>query len=87
MLRYELLPEHMRDGIKLYVEEGVEPGDFAYAVLCNDLVGAYGRADATNTARMRDWANFLYNEMPMGSWGSKEKVAAWMKARNLVRTA
>ncbi len=79
MLNYSILPEHMREGIKLYIEHGVEPGDFAYAVLCNDLVGAYGRADSVNTARMRDWANFLYNEMPRGSWGSKRIVEDYMK--------
>ena len=77
---YSGLPEHMRDGIKLYVEEGIEPGDFAYAVLCNDLVGAYGRADSVNTARMRDWASFLYNEMPLDSWGSKQAVDKWIAA-------
>ena len=76
--------QHIDQRIKAEVcdfslEQGIEPGDFAYAVLCNDLVGAYGRADSVNTARMRDWANFLYNEMPRGSWGSKAIVDAWMK--------
>jgi len=83
MLNYSMLPEHMRDGMKLYFEEGIEPGDFAYAVLCNDLVGAYGRADAINTARMRDWAKFLYNEAPRGSWGSKQAVEDWLKRKRV----
>ena len=79
-IRYEKLPEHMRDGVKLYLEHGIEPGDFLYAVLCNKLVESFGRADTTNRAHMYDWANFLYNEMPIGSWGSEGVVKTWMLA-------
>ncbi len=81
-IRYEKLPEHMRDGVKNYLEHGVPPGDFLHAVLCNNLVESYGRADSTNQAHMRDWADFMYNEMPIGSWGSKENVAAWIMAHS-----
>jgi len=40
MFDYDLLPEHIRGGMKLYLEDHVEPGGFLRAVLENDLVGA-----------------------------------------------
>jgi hypothetical protein len=73
----------MAGGLKLYVERGILPGDFLTALLCNDLVEAFWRADDNNTAAMRDWAFFLRYEMPSGSWGSHDNVQAWCKAGGL----
>jgi hypothetical protein len=78
---YSMLPEHMRDGMRRYVEHGIRPGDFQYLVLCNDFVHALGHADAINTARIVDYAKFLYLELPMDCWGSEEKVRTWIQAR------
>ena len=75
---YSRLPDHMQDGARLYVEDGIEPGDFMFAVLCNDLIGAFGRADSINANSMRDWANWMFNEAPMGCWGSAAKVGLWV---------
>ena len=75
---YSFLPEHMQDGAREYVELGRSPGDFLHAVLCNNLVEAYGRADTTNTECMHDWACWLFNEAPSACWGSPEKVKAWL---------
>jgi len=51
------------------------------AVLQNKLVDAYVRADSINKARMQDWAFFMYNEMPLDSWGSKEIVNRWLNKK------
>jgi len=75
---YDTLPEHMREPAQLYIERGIEPGSFLLAVLGNDLVGAFARADQINTAVMDDWACWLYNDVPSAAWGSPEKVAAWL---------
>ena len=80
---YSLIPEHMRSGVKRYLENGIRPGDFLIAILENNLVQSVGRADKINQAHIIEWANFLYNEMPMESWGSKEKVNAWIKKRRI----
>jgi hypothetical protein len=77
----------MTDGLKRYVERGVLPGHFLTALLSNDLFEAFSRADDNNTAAMRDWASFLYNEMPRGSWGSRDNVQAWCKTGGLVGQA
>ena len=77
---YTILPEHCRDGMRRYIENGIIPGSFLQAVICNDLVEAYGQADTINTMFMRNYARFLYNEapkMPISSWGSKEIMITW----------
>lgn len=74
---YSILPEHCRDGMQRYVEEGIIPGAFLTAVLENNLVEAVGRADNINIHRLRDYAIFLYNELPSSAWGSPEKVERW----------
>ena len=77
---YSSIPERMRDGARLYAERGVRPGSFLTAVLTNDLVGAYRCADQINAAAMRAWVSWMYNELPMGAWGSHEKVDAWCES-------
>lgn len=76
---YSKLPEHMQDGMRLYIERGIEPGSFLYAVLCNDLMGAFGRADSVNQSRIKDYCQFLYNDAPSQSHGSAAKVNAWIE--------
>lgn len=84
---YSSLPLHMQDGARAYVEHGQPPGDFLAAVLANDLVEAYSRADSENTLAMRRWAGWLYEEAPRGCWGSTEKVKAWIYWRECERAA
>jgi hypothetical protein len=77
----------MTDGLKLYVERGIMPGDFLTALLSNDLVEAFRRADDNNTAAMRSWALFVYSDLPRGCWGSREIVQTWCKYHGLVGQA
>ena len=47
MRRKQLIPPYMRPGLQRHVEHHIRPGDFLYAVLCNDLFAAWkavGRA-------------------------------------------
>jgi hypothetical protein len=84
-INYSLLPEHMRGGMQSYVEHGIRPGDFLYLILCNDFVHALGHADPINMARIVSYAEFLYLAAPRGSWGSREKVDAWIEAHEIER--
>ncbi len=77
---YELLPEHLRAGMRRYIEHRILPGDFLRAVLRNDFVQAVLRADADSFAALHRITLFLVNEMPADSWGSREKVEAWKVA-------
>lgn len=83
MLNYEMLPEHMQDGMRRYVEQGIPPGGFATAVLENKLAESFLKADTDNTHYMREWAVFMWEEMPTAAWGSTEKVAAWIAHNGL----
>lgn len=78
---YADLPEHMRGAMERYMQYGIEPGSFLYSVLCNDLMGAVGRADSINRDRLGDYATWLYNNAPPPSFGSREKVDAWIVER------
>lgn len=72
------VPEHDWEGLQLYFEQGVPPGGFLLAVLENNLKEACARADAINQRHIWDIMNWLYNVVPMGSYGSKESVAKWL---------
>jgi len=81
IINVDSIPDYMVDGVVEYLVRGVIPGGFLTAVFENDLVGAFAKADETNTTHMREWAEFLYNSMPAQAWGSPEKVAAWARMR------
>lgn len=73
-----LVPPHMWGGVERYFLQGLMPGDFLTALLSNDLMGAFSRADDLNANNMRRWAMFLYNYAPGGSYGSPDHVARWV---------
>ncbi len=79
--QYARLPEHMQEAARLYIEEGEMPGDFLKAVLCNNLVEAFGRADELNRLSLWHWAQWLYNDVPQDAWGSVEKMRAYAAKR------
>ena len=71
--------EYTKAGIDKYVRDGTPPGDFLYAVLCNDLKESFGRADLENRRDMFDIVVYLYSNAPSACWGSPEKVASWIE--------
>jgi hypothetical protein len=80
---YSMLPDHMQDGARLYIENGVPPGHFMTAVLTGaSLLTIAGLADTINLAHLVSWARWLYN-IPNGAHGSQEKFAAWCQHRGL----
>jgi len=76
-----LIPEHMRHAVQEWAEKGTpnpdDMGGFLFAVLSNDLSGAFSAADETNAEAMRRWAEFLHWHMDPRTWGSEEKLFAW----------
>ena len=79
------VPEHTQDTLRRYVEDGLYPGSFVTAVLCNDLFGAISRADSMNASALKDICLFVYNRMPADSWGSAEKMRAWVEKVNAMK--
>ena len=72
-------PEHMRNGLELWVEHGIMPGGFLTSVLTNDLFGALSRADETNRQHIHGICSFIYNHIPGNTWGSVEIMEEWQK--------
>ena len=83
MVSYDMLPEHMREPARQYIEEGHPVGDFLVAVLRNSFTATIGRADHINIHYLKEWARWLHNEVPMDAWGSHTKVAEWMEKGGL----
>ena len=77
------LPNHMADGLNRYINHGISGGSFMTAVLENNLVQAFNRADEFNTVCMREWANVLYNYLPRNAWGNPEAVRLWIASGGL----
>lgn len=74
-----MIPEQTKDDIDAYVKDGRPLGDFLTAVMANDLMGAYSRADENNVRAMYDIVRYVYNSTPMGCHGSQKIVAEWIQ--------
>jgi len=81
-LRELWIPQHMHESISEYVLHGRPPGGFLNAVLENDLMESAGLADDQNRECLFQYAKLLYL-LPYDSWGSPEKVQAWIKKGGL----
>jgi hypothetical protein len=79
------IPDHMMEGLKRYLDHGIPPGDFLTAVICNDLKEAVGLADGVNLNNLPAYVGYLYNEAPIGAWGSKENMLVWMAGKAVAR--
>lgn len=73
-----LVPGHMWGAVERYFLQGIPGGSFLTALLSNDLIEAFARADDENADNMRRWAQFLYNYAPCGSYRSPEAVRDWL---------
>ena len=70
-----------REGLELYVRDGIIPGHFLQALICNNLTMAVLRADSWNLGNIPAYVNFLYNDCPAPCWGSEEKMYGWSQSR------
>lgn len=78
-----MIPDHLLEGLRLYVDRGVVTGSFLTACIDNKLVDAFAHADHISALALPAIANWLYNDAPSPCWGSPEKRAAWMKRGGL----
>jgi hypothetical protein len=76
---YALLPEHVREAARRYLEDGAPLDDcsFLYAVFTNNLKEAFGRADIINRSCMFNIVTWLVTQCPAIAQGSELKVRAW----------
>lgn len=79
--KYPEIPKRTLNALDDWAQEGVPPGDFGVAVLTNDFAEAVARADSENQEHLVEIAKYVYNELPLGCWGSKEQVQNWKEIR------
>lgn len=71
------LPEYMWHGIEDWIVGAQPPGDFLSGVIKDSLFQAAHHADGTNKHLLRYYAEFFYNAMPVGSYGSAKQFVKW----------
>lgn len=72
------IPHHLRGGLVRYFSDGILPGGFLQAVLCNDLTETVMRAAAPSALYASSQIiTFLLAYAPKDAWGNRERVLAW----------
>lgn len=72
------VPDHLIDGLVRYIIDGQPTGDCLRAILANDLMEAFSRADEYTAIGMKKTVTFIYSYAPAGCHGSYAKVDAWL---------
>ena len=67
-----------RGSLKRYMENRIETGGALKAVLENDLFGAYSRLDSAHRDALYSTVKWIYNQLPVVAYGSKERVSNWL---------
>ena len=76
---HTFIPEHMREGFKRYIEQGIPLGSYGKAVITNNLREAAGRADPENAKHIVSTVAWMHNFAPCDCWGSAEAMERWIK--------
>jgi hypothetical protein len=72
------IPESCREGLLNYLRHGIPPGLFLRAVLENNLLQAYCRADELNWNVLAAYMVVLVNYAPSVAWSSPRAVSEWI---------
>mgnify|MGYP007057115489 CR=1 FL=1 len=75
------IPENTMNTLNMYVHDRIRTGGFLQSVLENDLMGAVAKSDNHNRLALADIVQYIYNEMPMGCWGSPQAVEDWLSGK------
>ena len=68
----------LKDGMKLYIEHGIETGSALMAVLVGDLWRAVASLDDENWQNLKPLCRWIHNNPPSLCYGSREKVSEWI---------
>jgi len=75
---YYPVSDSILGGLERYLNNGIMPGGFLTAVLENNLKEAFARADMENSANLKNIVGYIYNNIPSDSWGSRDKITAYL---------
>ena len=71
----------IKDAIDRYANERCPVGDFLFAVLSNNLMASFGRADEDNRRDLFEICDYVYNHIPAACHGSRKTVKEWLAGR------
>lgn len=74
---YSSIPAHTQDALNRYINDRIIPGGFLTAVLSNNLMSAFSKADESNKHALELICKYVYNHLPSRSWGSLEAIHKW----------
>jgi hypothetical protein len=80
------IPSYMHEGLAKYIAYGIQPGQFLYCILSNNLKEAIHAADSTNLWIVPVYVAYLYNEAPSHSYGSENIMIKYMEAKRASET-
>ncbi len=82
--RLDLVPAHMREGLRRHIEHGIPTGAALGSVLRDACVREVAfRLDDEALAGLRGLVTFLHNYAPGDCWGSRELVEGWRERGGL----
>lgn len=76
-----MIPDYTIQALQRYAENHLPPGDFLEALLKGQVDLAYHVADANNKLALKEIALFIETNLPAESFGTQEKVEAWLVAK------
>lgn len=76
-----MIPQRTIDSLTRYLEDGVPTGGFMEAVLSNNLMESFGRADDENREALFEITRYIYNNLPSVCHWSKERYEAWIESK------
>lgn len=79
---YREIPEPTMADLRGYLEYGREPSGFLRHLLeGHNAVLTIGYADEFNAAAIKPICQWIYNVLPIESWGSVERVDRWIERK------
>lgn len=76
-----MIPTPLIRGLERYREDHTPTGSFLRSVLYGDIYEAALRADPVSRTIMAELALHIMRELPAESWGSRDKVNAWLAVK------
>ena len=80
-----VLPDHLKESIDAYVNDGRPTGGFLAACIDNNLMEAVGRADEDNIQALSAIVGYLYNEVNGYCWGHDGAYKRWIELKQKER--
>lgn len=73
------VPAHLHEGIRRWVDDGIVPGGFLQAVICNDLYIATSVSGYSSESKLPEIVRFFVWCVPAACWGSPDALKSWPK--------